>query len=55
MSKGVTAKDPWRGSMVNNILYLNDPMPRIESQKENKSKKSPKKAICIKQSTEPYM
>ena len=30
------------------MLYLNDPMPRIESQKENKSQKSPKKAICIK-------
>ena len=42
------AKDPWKGSRVNNILYINDPMPRIESQKANKSQKSPKKAICIK-------
>ena len=25
-----------------------NPMPRIESQKTNKSKKTPKKAICIK-------
>ena len=44
----MTAKDPWKGSKVNSILYINNPMPRIESQKENKSKKSPKKAICIK-------
>ena len=29
-------------------------MPRSESQKENKSKKYPKKEICIKQSTESY-
>ena len=29
-------------------------MPRIESQKENKSQKTPKKEICIKKSTEPY-
>ena len=44
----MTAKDPSRGSRVNSILYLNDPMPRIESQKANKSQKTPKKAICIK-------
>ena len=44
----MTAKDPWKGSWVNNILYINDPMPRIERQKANKSKKTPKKAICIK-------
>ena len=48
MSQGVTTKDPWKGSRVNSILYINDPMLGIESQKENKSKKSPKKAICIK-------
>ena len=44
----MTAKDPWKASKVNNILYINDPMPRIESQKENKNKKTPKKAICMK-------
>ena len=44
----MTAKDPWKGSKVNSILYINDPMPRIESQKANKSQKTPKKAICIK-------
>ena len=27
MSKGVTAKDPRKGSKVNNISYINDPMP----------------------------
>ena len=41
----MTAKGPWKGSRVNIILYINDPMP---SQKANKSKKTPKKAICIK-------
>ena len=44
----MTEKYPWKGSRVNSILYLNDPMPRIERQKENKSQKTPKKAICIK-------
>ena len=24
MSQGVTAKDPWKGSKVNSILYIND-------------------------------
>ena len=48
MSQGVTAKDLWKGTRVNSILYINDPMPRIEIQKENKSKKTPMKAICIK-------
>ena len=47
-------KDPWRGSMVNSILYLNDPMPGIESQKANKSQNILRKAICIKTNTEPY-
>ena len=42
------AKDPWRRNKVNNILYLKDPMPRIESQTANKSQITPKKAICIK-------
>ena len=37
MSEGVIAKDPRKGSRANSILYINDPMPRIESQKENKS------------------
>ena len=32
-------KDPWKGSRVNNILYINDPMPRIECQKVDKSRK----------------
>ena len=45
---GGDSKDPWKGSRVNIILYLKDPMPRIESQKENKSQKTPKKAISIK-------
>ena len=44
----MTAKHPWKGSRVNNILYINDPMLRIEIQKANKSQKSSKKAICIK-------
>ena len=34
--------------MVNDLLYLNDPMPGIESQKENKSQNILRKAICIK-------
>ena len=40
--------------MVNNILYLNDPMPRIEIQKENKSQNILRKQYASKQSTEPY-
>ena len=44
----MTAKDPWKGSRVNNILYINDPMPKIEIQKANKSQGSPEKEICIK-------
>ena len=27
MSKGVIAKDPWKGSKVNSVSYINDPMP----------------------------
>ena len=46
------AKDPWKGSKVNSILYINDPMPRIESQKTYKSQKTPMKAIGTKTSTE---
>ena len=38
----------------NNILYLNDPMPRIESQKENKSQNLLRKQYVSKQSTKPY-
>ena len=34
--------------MVNSILYLNNPMPRIEIQKENKSQNLLRKSICIK-------
>ena len=33
------AKGPWKGSRVNIILYINDPMPRIECQKADKSRK----------------
>ena len=47
--------------MVNNILYINDSkkainniMPRIEIQKENKSKKLLRKQYVSKQSTESY-
>ena len=47
------AKDPWKGSKVNSVLYINNPMPRIESQKENMSQKSPKKKYVSKQSTKP--
>ena len=50
----MTAKDPWIGSMVNGILYLNDPMPGIESQKANKSQNLLRKQYVSKQSTEPY-
>ena len=35
----MTAKGPWKGSRVNIILYINDPMPRIECQKADKSRK----------------
>ena len=45
---GSDSKDPWKESKVNSILYINDPMPRFESQKANKSQESPEKAICIK-------
>ena len=48
MSQGVTAKDPRKGSRVNSILYINDPMPTIQSQKVDKSQKTPMKAISTK-------
>ena len=32
-------KGPWKVSTVNIILYINDPMPRIECQKADKSRK----------------
>ena len=44
----MTAKDPLKGSRVKSILYINDPMPRIESQKADKSQKTLKKAIGTK-------
>ena len=44
----MTEKDPGKGSKVNNILYINDPMPRIERQNANTSQKYPMKAIFIK-------
>ena len=47
-------KDPWRGSKVNSILHLNDPMPGIESQKENKSQNLLRNQYVSKQSAEPY-
>ena len=50
----MTAKDQWRGSMVNNILYINDPMPEIECQKADKSQILLWKQFVSKQSTEPY-
>ena len=50
----MTTKVPWRGSMVNSILYLNDRMPRIEIQKENKSQNLLRKQYVSKQSTDPY-
>ena len=53
MSEGVTTKGPWKGSRVNSILYINDPMPGIKCQKEDKSKKTPMKAIFIEIKTEP--
>ena len=43
----MTAKDPRKGSKVNSILYINDPMSRIEIQKADKSQKTPIKALCI--------
>ena len=54
MSEGVTAIDPRKGSRVNSILYINDPMPRIECQKANKSQKLLRKQYVSKQSTELY-
>ena len=49
----MTAKDPWKGSKVNSILYIKNPMPRIEIQKENKSQKLLIKQYVSKQSTKP--
>ena len=43
----MTTKYPWKGRKVNSILYINDPMPRIESQKAKKESKTPKKAMYI--------
>ena len=40
--------------MVNNILYLNDPMLRIEIQKANKSQNILRKKYVSKKSTKPY-
>ena len=48
------AKYPQKGSKVNSILYINDPMSRVESQKADKSEKTPIKHCVSKQSTEPY-
>ena len=39
-------------SKVNSILNINDPMPRNESQKENKSQKTPMQASYIKADVE---
>ena len=53
----MTAKDPWKGSRVNSILYINDPMPKknkIEIQKANKSQNLLRKKYVSKESTEPY-
>ena len=50
----MTAKDPWKESKVNSILYINDPMPRIDSQKENKSQNLLRNQCVSKQSTESY-
>ena len=38
----------------NSLLYLNDPMPRIESQKANKSQNLLRNQYVSKQSTKPY-
>ena len=54
MSYGVTAKGPWKRDKVNSILYTNDPMPRNECQKEDKSQQTPMKALYIKTNAEPY-
>ena len=48
------AKYPRKGRKVDNILYINDPMPRIESQKENKSQNLLRNQYVSKQSIEPY-
>ena len=50
----MTAKDPGKGSRVNSILYINDPMPRMEIQKANKSKKILRNQYVSKQTTESY-
>ena len=39
-------------SKVNNILDTNDPMPRNECQKANKSQKTPMKTLYIKTNAE---
>ena len=46
----MTTKGPWKGSSINNILYINDPMPRIESQNANKSQNDP--YLCVKEMKE---
>ena len=47
-------KGPMEISKVNSILDTNDPTPRNERQKANKSQRTPMKAVYIKTNAEPY-
>ena len=49
---GDDGRGPMERSKVNSILNINDPMPRNECQKENKSLKTPMKASYIKADAE---
>ena len=49
-----TTKDPWKGSKVNSVLYLNNSMPWIEIQKVNESQNILEKAKYIKTRAEPH-
>ena len=51
---GSDSKGPMERSKVNDILDTNDPMPRNECQKVDKSKKTPMKALYIKTNAKPY-
>ena len=50
---GNDSKGPMERSTVNSILDTNDPMPRDECQKANKSQKTPMKALYIKTNAKP--